>query len=112
MYPEIPMLLSQKAMTILALSHLKLQLTTDFAGAVLRYALSRSVADIILSFTIEEITWLAEQAERVNVIRVANPNSTAFWQDLKMSVANRDKSAVNLALVQSLLMGAPASPVM
>ena len=98
-----PLLLTQKHLTIMVLSHIKIELTTDYAACMLRYGLNRQVADIILSFSIEDIQMLAEVSEKQNIIRVVNPTSSAYWQDLKMAVSKQDRTAMNLLLIQGLL---------
>lgn len=108
MVPSVPLLLSQKHLSILVLSALKVELTNDYSGALLRYQLTRPVADIILSFSSEEISMLGDHSAKQNVIRVANASNPTYWSDLKMALANRDSTAVNLALLQSLLPGLSA----
>jgi hypothetical protein len=103
----VPLLLSQVHLTTLMLSAIKVDLVNDLAGGMFRYQLARPVADIILSLTMDEIHLIAEQSSTQNVLRVANGNSPAFWTDLKQAASNRDRTAVSLSLVQSLLMGVP-----
>lgn len=100
-----PALLTHNHLTILLLSTLKVELTHDFPGALLRYGLSREVAQIILSLTIDEIQMLSEVSQRQNIVRVANPTSKAYWTDLKIALKQRDSTAVNLQLLQGLLQG-------
>lgn len=107
--PTASFLVSLDQQTILFLHAVKFDLTNDFTGAMIRYQLCKYVAEIILSLTSEEIQMLAEQSGRQNILRVANGNTPAFWTDLKQGLANRDKTSVNLSLVQSLMMGAPSA---
>lgn len=105
---QIPMLLSPKHLSILFISQVKLELATDFSGAMFRYGLTREVADIVLSLSIEEIQLLGDLSASQNIMRLSNPRNLPFWQDLKMTLANKDHNGVNLALVQGLLSEAPA----
>lgn len=105
---SVPLVLSQQQLTLLVVSAVKVDLINDFAGAMLKYQLNRSVAEIILSLESAEIQLLAQMTAKQNVLRLANGNSTAFWTDLKQALANEDKTAVSFALVQSILMGVPS----
>jgi len=106
---SVPLLLSPKHLSVLVLSAIKVDLTNNFAGALMRYQLSHPVADIILSLTAEEISLLADLSEKQNVVRVACPSNPTYWSDLKRALAHKDSTAVNLGLLQSLLPGIPSA---
>lgn len=106
---SVPMVVSQVHLTYLLLNAIKVDLIESFAGAMIRYQISRPVAEIILSMTNEEIQMLAEQSSRQNIIRVCNGQSMHFWSDLKQALATKDKTAVGLSLIQSLLTGVPSA---
>lgn len=107
--PTPPLLLSQAQLTLLVLSSIKVELSTDFIGAMLRYQMCRGVADIIVSLTGEQIQMLASLSGAQNIVRLTNGNSPSFWADLCQSLVHRDALASSLALVQSLMSGVPAA---
>ena len=102
-------LVSEASLTSLLLTAIKHDLSTDFAGAMLRYQLCRGVAEVILSLQPTQISFLAKQSKNLHVLRLANGNSTKIWADLAKAVVNEDTTAVNLALVHSLLGGVPTA---
>ncbi len=105
---SVPVVVSQVHLTYLLLNAMKVDLVEAFAGAMIRYQISKPVAEIILSMSNDEIQMLAELSSRQNIIRVVNGQSTHFWSDLKQGLATRDKTSVSLSLVHSLLMGVPS----
>lgn len=109
MHSVPPVVVSQVHLTYLLLNAMKVDLVEGFAAAMIRYQLSKPVAEIILSMTNDEIQMLSELSSRQNVIRLVNGQSSSFWSDLKQGLASRDKTSVSLSLVHSLLMGVPAN---
>lgn len=80
--------LSLGQLSLLVLSALKVDLTSDFSGAVVRYGLAASVGEVIASLSMDEIRQLSQLfCGNGSLFVLANAQDPSYWTALKTGLA-------------------------
>lgn len=104
-------ILGPAELTLLALNAIKDGIEHDLAGTCVRWSIHPHVADIIASFTYEQILQLSRSSSSAHLIRLAQGDSTTFWSDLRRAVDHQDSSGVEFSILAALLVPPPSAAV-